>query len=135
MWPEWNIKSPEKEVSEMEITNLSDAELKTLVIRMLKENDWVWPQNNEEVKAIRSNKEKYQGTNSEEKEAGFQINDLEQKEVNIQLEQKEEIRILKNEERLSNLWDNFKHTNIWILGVPEEEEKQEIESLFEKVMK
>ena len=38
----------------------------------------------------------------------------------------------KNEERLRNLWDNFKHSNIWIIGVPEwEEEEQEIENLFE----
>ena len=42
----------------------------------------------------------------------------------------------KNEERLRNLWDNFKHSNIWILGVPEEEEEeQEIENLFENIMK
>ena len=40
-----------------------------------------------------------------------------------------------NEERLWNLWDNFKHSNIWIIGVPEgEEEKQEIENSFEKTM-
>ena len=31
------IKTPEKELNEMEISNLSDAEAKTLVIRMLKE--------------------------------------------------------------------------------------------------
>ena len=31
------IKTPEKELNEMEINNLSDAECKTLVIRMLKE--------------------------------------------------------------------------------------------------
>ena len=30
-------KSPEKELNKMEISNLSDAEFKTLVIRMLKE--------------------------------------------------------------------------------------------------
>ena len=30
-------KTPEKELHEMEISNLSDAEFKTLVIRMLKE--------------------------------------------------------------------------------------------------
>ena len=42
----------------------------------------------------------------------------------------------KNEERLRNLQDNFKHSNIWILGVPEgEDEKQEIENLFENIMK
>ena len=56
------------------------------------------------------------------------------KEINIHLEQKEETRIQKNEERLS--WDNFKCPNIQIIGVPEEEEEeQEIETLFEKVMK
>ena len=31
------IKTPEKELNEMEIRNLLDAEFKTLVIRMLKE--------------------------------------------------------------------------------------------------
>ena len=41
----------------------------------------------------------------------------------------------KNEERLRNFRDNFKHSNIWIIGVPEEEEKQETENLFEKIMK
>ena len=39
----------------------------------------------------------------------------------------------KNEERLRNLWDNFKHSNIW---VPEgEKEDQEIENLLEKRMR
>ena len=31
------IKTPEKELNEMDVSNLSDAEFKTLVIRMLKE--------------------------------------------------------------------------------------------------
>ena len=31
------IKTPEKELNEMDISNLSDAEFKTLIIRMLKE--------------------------------------------------------------------------------------------------
>ena len=63
--------------------------------------------------------------------------DLEQKEeINIHLEQKEETQIQKNEERLRNLGDNFKYSNIWIIGVPEgEEEQQDIENLFEKIMK
>ena len=50
-----------------------------------------------------------------------QINDLEQKEeINIQPEQNEE-RIQKSEERLRNLQDKFKYSNIRIIGVPEEE--------------
>ena len=37
---------------------------------------------------------------------------------------------------LTTLWDNFKSSNIWIIGMPEgEEEEQEIENLFEKIMK
>ena len=42
----------------------------------------------------------------------------------------------KNEERLRNLQDTFKRSNIWIIGVPEgEEEEQKMENLFEQVMK
>ena len=62
---------------------------------------------------------------------------MEQKEgINIQPEQNEEIRIQKNEERLKNLQDILKHSNIQIIGVPEgEEEEQKIENFFEQIMK
>ena len=61
---------------------------------------------------------------------------MEQKEeINIQPEQNEEIRIQKNKERLRNLWNNFKCSNIQIIGVPEgAEEEQETENLFENIM-
>ena len=62
---------------------------------------------------------------------------MEQKEeINTQPEQKEETRIQKSEEGLTNLWDNLKCSNIQIIRVPEGEEKdQEIENLFEQIMK
>ena len=41
----------------------------------------------------------------------------------------------KNEERLRNLQDILKCSNIRITGVPEEEEEQKIENLFEQIMK
>ena len=86
---------------------------------------------------LRETKENVQGTNSDGKETGNQINGLEQKEErNIQPEKNEAIRIQKNEERLRNLQDILKHSNIWITGVPEgEEEQQEMENLFEQIMK
>ena len=92
----------------------------------------------EQMKATQSEiKQNIQGTNSEGKETGTQINDLEQKEeINIQPDQNEEIRIQNNEERLRNLWDNFKLSNIQIIGVSEgEEEEQEIENWSEQIMK
>ena len=92
----------------------------------------------EKMKAmLRVTKENVQGTNSDGKETGTHINGVDQKEErNIQLEKNEETRIQKNEERLRNLQDIFKHSNIRIIGVPEgEEEEQKIENLFEQIMK
>ena len=62
---------------------------------------------------------------------------MEQKEeINIQPEGNEETRMQKNEERLRNLWDNFKRSNNQIIGMSEGiEEEQEIENLFEKIIK
>ena len=64
----------------------------------------------EKVKAMQSEiKENVQGTSSDRKETWTQINNLDQKEeINVQ----PETRILKHEERLRNLQDNFKHSNI-----------------------
>ena len=82
-------------------------------------------------------KQNIQGTKSDRKDTRTQISDLEQKEdIIIQPEQNEETRIQKNEEKLRNLWDNFKHSNIQIIGVPQgEEEEQELENSFEQIMK
>ena len=103
-------------------------------------------------------KENLERTNSDRKKTGIQINSLDQREeingffegtqinnleqeeeINIHPEKNEETRIQKkkkNEERLRNLQDNFKCSNIWIIGVPEgEEEEQEIENLLEIIMK
>ena len=108
------IKTPEKELSDKEIANLSDAEFKTLVIRILTETIEQGCKIKGEVKAIQSEiKKNIQGTNSEGKETGTQINNLEQKEeIKTQPKQNEGTRIQKNEQRLRNLWDNFKHSNI-----------------------
>ena len=81
----------------------------------------------EKVKAMQSEmKRNVQGTNSDRKETGTHINDLEQEEeINIQPEENEETRIQKKKERLTNVLDNFKHSNIQIIGVPEGEEQQQ----------
>ena len=133
------IKAPEKiQLSSEEIANLSDAQFKTLVIRMLTELVEFGHKLNKEMKAIlRETKENVQGTNSDGKETGTQINTVDQKEErNIQPEQNEEKRIQKNEERLRNLQEILKRSNILIIGVPErEDEEQDIENLFEQIMK
>ena len=133
------IKAPEKiQLSDKETVNLSDAQFKTLVIRMHTELVKYGHKLDENMKAMLSEiKENVQGTNSDGNETVTQINSVDQKEERkIQPEKNEEIRIQKNEGRLRNLQDIFKHSNIWIIGMPEgEEEEQEIENLFENIMK
>ena len=77
------IKTPEKEQNEMEISNLSDAEFKTLVIRMLKELsedlNSIGRIQTEIKDTLIEIKNNLQGINSGVNEAENQINDLEHK--------------------------------------------------------
>ena len=73
------INTPEKELSDKEIANLSDAEFKTLVIRMLTEMVDCSQKIEGKMKAMKSEIKK-NIPNSEGKETQTQINDLEQKE-------------------------------------------------------
>ena len=80
------IKAPEKiQLSDEEIANLSDAQFKILVLRMLTEMVEYGHKIEEKVKAMQSEiKENIQGATSDGKEIRTQINDLEQKEeINI----------------------------------------------------
>ena len=92
-----HIKTPKVELSDEERDNLSDAQFKTLVFRMLTEMTKYGGKIEEEVKAMKSEVKQYiKGTNSEGKETGTQMNDLEQKEeISSQPEQNEETRIQK----------------------------------------
>ena len=74
------IKTPEKELNTVEISNLSDAEFKTLIIRMLKELsedlNSIKKTQSETKGALIEIKNKSQGNNSRVDEAKNQINDL-----------------------------------------------------------
>ena len=73
---------------------------------------------------LRETKENVQGTNSDANETGTQINGVDQEEErNIQPEKNEETRIQKNEERLRNLQDILKHSNIRVNGCQKEKRK------------
>ena len=109
-----------------------------MVIRKLTELVEFGHKLDEKMKAVlRETKENVQGTNSDGKETGTQINSVDQKEErNIQPETNEETGIQKNEGRLRNLQDILKRSNIQIIGVPEgEEEEQKIKNLLEQIMK
>ena len=53
----------------------------------------------------------------------------------MDVEQKREKRLKTNEESLRELWDNVKHTNIHVIGVPEGEEREkETEKIFQEII-
>ena len=92
------IKTQEKYPLKMEISNLADAEFKTLVIRILKKLS----EDLNSIKKIQSEtkdtlieiKDNLQGINSRVDEAEDQISDVEHKKTeNNQSEQQEEKRI------------------------------------------
>ena len=125
----------------MDMSNLSDVELKRVVIRMLKELsedlNSIKKSQSEMKDILMEIKNNLQGNNSRVYEAENQINDLEHKEAkNNHSEQQEEKRIQNNADSVRSLWDNFKRSNIHIIWVPEGEEKeQEIGNLSEKIVK
>ena len=77
-----HFKAPEKiQLSDEEIANLSDTQFKTLVINMLTDLVESVRKTDEKMKPmLRETKENVQGTNSDAKETGTQINGVNQKE-------------------------------------------------------
>ena len=50
-------------------------------------------------------------------------------------EQNKVKRMKRTEDKLRDLWDNIKHSNIRIIGVPEEEKKKKgYEKMFEEII-
>ena len=84
---------------------------------------------------INEMKNSLEGIKSRITDTEEQISDLEDKIVEITTaEQNKAKRMKRNAGSLRDLWDNIKHTNIRIIGVPEEEEKKKRnEKIFEEI--
>ena len=75
-------------------------------------------------------------TNSGITEPEERINEVEDRMVEInEAERKKEERKKRNEDNLRDFWDDVKHPNIRIIGVPEEEDKKKgHEKILEKII-
>ena len=76
------------------------------------------------------------GINSRITEGEERISELEDRMVEITAEeQNKEKRMKRNDDILTDIRDNIKHTNIRIIGVPEEEEKEKgSEKIFDEII-
>ena len=77
-----------------------------------------------------------EGINDRTAETEEQISDLDHRMVEFTAaEQNKEKRMKRNEDSLRDLWDNIKHMNICIIGVPEGEEREKgPEKIFEEII-
>ncbi|KAK1345433.1 LOW QUALITY PROTEIN: hypothetical protein QTO34_007890 [Cnephaeus nilssonii] len=130
----------------MEENKQMDIEFKTMIIRFFKNFMGKADKFNETLEDMKKDqlemkhtltkiKNIIQRPNSKLEERKNQVKDLEYKEEkDTPPEKHEEKRIQKVEDTVRSLWDNFKCTNIRIMGVPEEEREQDAENLFEEIM-
>jgi len=155
-------KCPPNQTKEEEIGNLPDKEFQIMIVKMIQnfENKMELQINSletriekmqerfnkdlEEIKksryimnnAINEIKNTLEGTNSRVTEAEDMISEVEDRTVEInESERKKEKRIKRNKDNLRDLWDNVKHPNIRIIGVPEEEDKKkDHETILEEII-
>ena len=76
-----------------------------------------------------------EGINSRISEAEEWFSELEDKMMKITSEEQNKVKRMKRtEDSLRDLWENIRCTNIWIIGVPEEEKKKGYEKIFEEII-
>ena len=85
--------------------------------------------------SINEIKNSLEGINSRITEKEERISDLEDNIVEITTAEQKKKRMKRTEDSLRDLWDNIKHTNIQIIGVPEDEEKKKgTEKIFKEII-
>ena len=138
-------KTPGKQLNEVEIVNLLEKEFRIIIVKMIqdlgkrmeakiKKVQEIFHKDLEELKnkqtemnnTITEMKNTLEGINGRITEAEERISDLEDRMVEFTaVEQNKEKRMKRNEDSLRDLWDNIKHNNIRILGVPEGAERND----------
>ena len=144
-------KNPSDLTKEEEIGSLPEKEFRIMIVKMIQnlgnrmeKIQETFNKDREELNSkqtvmnntINEIKNSLEGINSRITEAERRIRDLEDKIVEITAAEQNKGKIVKRiEDSLRDLWDNIKHTNIRIVGVPEEEEnKKGTEKVFEDII-
>ena len=143
-------RNTEVQINEEEIGKLPEKEFRILKAKMIKNPENKMEKMQEPInKDIEKLKNKYaesnnriteikntlEGINSRISEAEERFSELEDKMVEITSEEQYTLKRMKiTEDSLRDLWDNIKHTNIRIIGVPEEEKKKGCEKIFEEII-
>ena len=133
-------KNPPDQTNEEEISNLPKKEFRVMRVKMIQNlgnrMEKIQEMFNKDLEELKSKqtimnntineiKNSLEGINSRITEAEEWIHDLEDKIVEITTtKQKKEKNMKRIEDNHRDLWNNIKHNNIQITGIPEEEEKK-----------
>ena len=144
-------KNPRDQTNEEEIGSLPEKELRVMIGKIIQNlgnrMEKIKETFNKDLEELKSKqtmmnntineiKNSLEGINSRITEAEERISELEYKIVEITTaEQNKEKRMKRIEDSLRDLWDNIKCTNIRIIGVPEEKEKNRgTDKIFEEII-
>ena len=147
-------KNLQDQINEEDIGNLPEKEFRVMIVKMIQnlgnrmearieKIEEMFNKDLEELKKIQTEmnntitemQNTLEGITNRITEAEEQISELEDKMMEITTaEQNKEKRMKRIEDNLRDLWDNTKHTNIRIIGVPEEEKKKVSEKIFEEII-
>ena len=139
------------QINEEEIGKLPEKELGIMIVNMIKNLENKMEKMQESINkdlgelqnkhtetnnTVTEIKSTLKGINSRISEAEERISELEDKMMKVTSEeQNKEKRMKRTEDNLRDLWGNIRCTNIWIIGVPEEEEKKKgYGIIFEEIL-
>ena len=137
-------KNLQDQINEEEIGNLTEKEFRVITVKMIQNLrnrmetriEKIQEMFNKDLEELKNKQTEVKSTITEMKntlegisnritEAEERISELEDKMVEITAkEQNKEKRMKRIEDNLRGLWDNTKHTNIQIVGVPEKKKKR-----------
>ena len=129
-------KTPEEQLSEVEIGNLPEKNFGVMIIKMIQylgkrmdaQCEKLQESFNKDLENIKNNQTELKNTITETKntpeginssrinESEEQISELEDRMGEINTTEQNKEKRMKNENSLRDLWDNIKHTNIRIIG-------------------
>ena len=148
-------KTPEKQLNEVEIGSLPEKEFRIMIVKMIQvlgkrmeaKIDKMQEMFNKDLQELKNKQTEMTNTITEMKptleglisritEAEKWISDLEDRMVEFtSAEQNKEKRMKRNEDSLTDFWDNIKRNNMCIIGVPEGEEREKgPEKIFEELI-
>ena len=143
-------KNPPDQTNEEGIGSIPEKEFRVMIVKMIQNlgnrMEKIQEMSHKDLEGLKNKqtmmnntindiKNSLEGINSRINEAEEWISDLKDKIVEITIAEQNKEKRMKRLEDFRDFWNNIKHTNIQIIGVPEEEDKKKgSEKIFEEII-